>query len=51
MFYEVIKMVIYNVWGFVRQTAIRIYLAAAKAIFKISGGKSPKSLFCFRANP
>ena len=34
-------MLIYNVWGFVRQTAIRIYLAAAKAIFKISGGKLP----------
>lgn len=44
-------MLIYNLWGFVRQTAIRIYLAAAKAIFKISGGKSPKSLFCWRANP
>ena len=44
-------MLIYNLWGFVRQTAIRIYLAAAKAIFKISGGKSPKSLFCRRANP
>lgn len=44
-------MLIYNVWGFVRQTAVRIHLAAAKAIFKISGGKLPKSLFCFRANP
>lgn len=44
-------MVIYKIWGFVRQSAIRIYLAAAKAVFKISGGKLPKSLFCRRANP
>ena len=41
----------YNIWGFVRQTAVRIYLAAAKAIFKISGGKKPESLYCKRANP
>ena len=31
-------MIIYKIWGFVRQSAIRIYLAAAKAVFKISGG-------------
>ncbi len=42
---------LYNVWGFVRQTAIRAYLAAAKAVYKISGGKMPKSLYCKRANP
>lgn len=43
--------IIYNVWGFFRQTAVRIHLAAAKAVYKISGGKLPKSLYCFRANP
>ncbi|MBQ8015310.1 MAG: metallophosphoesterase [Clostridia bacterium] len=42
---------LYNVWGFVRQTAVRIHLAAAKTIYKISGGKLPKSLYCSRANP
>lgn len=42
---------LYNIWGFVRQSAIRIYLAAAKAVFKISGGKLPESLYCKRANP
>ncbi len=41
----------YKIWGFVRQSAVRIHLAAAKTIFKISGGKLPKSLFCSRANP
>lgn len=43
--------IIYNVWGFFRQTAVRLHLAAAKAIYKISGGKLPKSLYCTRANP
>ena len=42
---------LYNIWGFVRQTAVRIHLAAAKTIYKISGGKLPKSLYCKRANP
>ena len=42
---------LYNIWGFVRQSAVRIYLAGAKAIYKISGGKLPKSLYCKRANP
>ena len=42
---------LYNIWGFVRQTAVRIHLAAAGAIYKISGGKLPKSLYCKRANP
>ncbi len=41
----------YNIWGFVRQTAVRIHLAVAKIIYKISGGKLPKSLYCKRANP
>lgn len=45
------KNILYNVWGFFRQTAVRLHLAAAKAIYKISGGKLPKSLYCFRANP
>ncbi|MBR3780242.1 MAG: metallophosphoesterase [Clostridia bacterium] len=42
---------LYNIWGFVRQSAVRIHLAAAKTIYKISGGKLPKSLYCKRANP
>lgn len=42
---------LYNIWGFVRQSAVRIHLASAKAIYKISGGKLPKSLYCKRANP
>ncbi len=41
----------YGIWGFIRQSVIRIYLAAAKTIYKISGGKLPKSLYCKRANP
>lgn len=41
----------YKVWGFIRQSAVRIHLAAAKLIYKISGGKLPKSLYCSRANP
>lgn len=45
------KTLLYKVWGFVRQTAIRIHLAAAKVIYKISGGKRPESLFCSKANP
>lgn len=45
------QKIFYGIWGFIRQSAIRIYLAAAKLIFKISGGKIPKSLFCQRANP
>ncbi len=45
------NIMLYNLWGFIRQSAIRIYLAAAKAVYKISGGKLPKSLFCSRANP
>ncbi len=42
---------LYNIWGFVRQSAVRIHLAAAKTIYKISGGKLPESLYCKRANP
>lgn len=41
----------YKIWGFIRQSAVRIHLAAAKLIYKISGGRRPKSLFCSRANP
>lgn len=43
--------ILYNVWGFFRQTAVRIHLAFAKGIYKITGGKRPKSLYCSRANP
>ena len=45
------KNILYNVWGFFRQTAVRLHQAAAKVIYKISSGKLPKSLYCFRANP
>lgn len=45
------QKIIYGIWGFVRQSAVRIHLAAAKTIYKISGGKLPRSLFCHRANP
>lgn len=45
------KNILYNVWAFFRQTAVRIHLAAAKAIYSISGGRRPKSLYCVRANP
>lgn len=41
----------YKIWGFIRQSAVRIHLAVAKLIYKISGGRRPKSLFCSRANP
>ncbi len=41
----------YKIWGFFRQSAIRIYLSVAKLIYKITKGKMPKSLFCLRANP
>ena len=44
-------MLYYKVWGFIRQSAVRIHLAAAKAVFKISGGQIPKSLFCSRGKP
>ncbi len=45
------KNIGYNVWGFFRQSAVKIHLAVAKAIYKITGGKLPKSLYCSRANP
>ena len=45
------KNIIYGVWGFIRQTAVRLHLAVAKIIYKVSGGKRPRSLYCFRANP
>lgn len=41
----------YKIWGFIRQSAVRIHLAVARLIYKISGGRIPKSLFCSRANP
>lgn len=41
----------YKIWGFIRQSAVRIHLAVAKLIYKVSGGRRPKSLFCSRANP
>lgn len=44
-------IIMYKIWGFVRQTAVRAYLNAAQAVYKISGGSRPRSLFCFRAKP
>ncbi|MBQ4626356.1 MAG: metallophosphoesterase, partial [Clostridia bacterium] len=41
----------YNLWAFVRQSLIKAWLAAEKAVFKLSNGKYPKSLFCWKANP
>lgn len=40
----------YKLWGFVRQSLIRIYLFFAKLVYKLSGGKRPKALFCQKAN-
>ncbi len=44
------KNIFYKVWGFFRQTAIRIYVAAGKMILKLSGNRKPETLYCFRAN-
>lgn len=41
----------YGLRSFVRQSAVKVHLAAADAIYKVTGGKLPKSLFCSRANP
>ncbi len=41
----------YKLWGFIRQSAIRIYLALARAVHKITGGKFPSALYCEKANP
>ena len=43
--------ILYKVWGFFRQTAVKLHLSIGKIIYKVSGGKLPKSLFCTRANP
>ena len=40
----------YKLWGFVRQSLIRIHLFFAKLVYKLSGGKRPKTLFCQKAN-
>lgn len=40
----------YKLWAFVRQSLIRIYLFFAKLVYKLSGGKRPKTLFCQKAN-
>ena len=39
----------YKIWGFIRQSLIRIYLFFARIVFKLSGGRAPESLFCERA--
>ena len=36
----------YKAWGFVRQTAIKAYLAAANAVYGITDGKKPSLLYC-----
>ena len=41
----------FRIWGFIRQSAVRIHLAFAKAVFALTGGRVPKSLFCSRAKP
>ena len=41
----------FRIWGFIRQSAVRIHLAFAKAVFALTGGRMPKSLFCSRAKP
>ena len=40
---------LYNAWAFVRQSLVKIHLAGAKCIYKISGGKLPVSLFSKRS--
>ncbi len=39
----------YNLWAFVRQSLVKIHLACAGGIYKLSGGRLPKSLFAKRA--
>lgn len=39
----------YNLWAFVRQTLVKIHLALAGCVHKISGGRLPKSLFAKRS--
>ncbi|MBQ3007357.1 MAG: metallophosphoesterase [Clostridia bacterium] len=36
----------YKAWGFVRQSAIKAYLAGANAVYGITGGKKPSLLYC-----
>ena len=40
---------LYNAWAFVRQSLVKIHLAGANCIYKISGGKLPVSLFSKRS--
>lgn len=40
---------LYNTWAFVRQSLVKIHLAGAECVHKISGGKLPKSLFAKRS--
>mgnify|MGYP003300845337 CR=1 FL=1 len=40
---------LYNAWAFVRQSLVKIHLAGANCIHKISGGKLPVSLFSKRS--
>ena len=42
--------IFYKVWGFFRQTAIRIYVAVGRIILKLTGSRRPETLFCLRAN-
>ena len=39
----------YSLWAFVRQTLVKIHLALAGCVHKISGGRLPKSLFAKRS--
>lgn len=49
MYKAKIESFAYKIPAFICQSAIKIYLAAARTVFKISGGKFPKSMFCLRA--
>ena len=40
---------LYNAWAFVRQSLVKIHLAGANCVYKLSGGKLPKSLFSKRS--
>lgn len=42
-------MLLYKIWGFVRQTAIKACLDCEEIIYAVSGGKAPKCLFTKRA--
>ena len=40
----------YKLWAFVRQSLIRIYLFFAKLVYKLSGGKRPKTCLLYTSD-